>query len=175
MDAMIAKRQTQVKSEKLTRYRGADIPMSVIRRFARQVVEQFQPDKIILFGSYAYGLPHADNDVDILVVMQAKNVTTWPFEFATPFAPPFQLISSCELPSTSSGAYEKETGSCAKSSVKGKSSMKKATKAWVRKAEDDYQTARNGLDSKTGLNDQVCLQFILFNSTAPPASASTAR
>ena len=75
MDAMIAKRQTQVKSEKLTRYRGADIPMSVIRRFARQVVEQFQPDKIILFGSYAYGLPHADNDVDILVVMQAKNVT----------------------------------------------------------------------------------------------------
>jgi len=35
-------------------YRGVDVPMSVIRRFARQVAERFQPDKIILFGSHAY-------------------------------------------------------------------------------------------------------------------------
>jgi predicted nucleotidyltransferase len=47
--------------------------MRVIRRFARQVAELFQPDKIILFGSYAYGTPHADSDVDILVVMPARN------------------------------------------------------------------------------------------------------
>jgi predicted nucleotidyltransferase len=45
----------------------------VIRRFARQVAERFQPDKIILFGSYAYGTPHADSDVDILVIMPARN------------------------------------------------------------------------------------------------------
>jgi predicted nucleotidyltransferase len=54
-------------------YRGADIPMSVIRRYAREVAERFQPDKIILFGSYAYGTPHADSDVDILVIMPARN------------------------------------------------------------------------------------------------------
>jgi predicted nucleotidyltransferase len=54
-------------------YRGADIPLAVIRRFARQVAERFQPEKIILFGSYAYGQPHADSDVDILVVMPARN------------------------------------------------------------------------------------------------------
>jgi predicted nucleotidyltransferase len=54
-------------------YRGADIPMRVIRRFARQVGEHFHPDKIILFGSYAYGVPHADSDVDILVVMPARH------------------------------------------------------------------------------------------------------
>jgi predicted nucleotidyltransferase len=47
--------------------------MRVIRRFARDVAERFQPDKIILFGSYAYGTPHADSDVDILVVMPARN------------------------------------------------------------------------------------------------------
>jgi predicted nucleotidyltransferase len=47
--------------------------MRVIRRFARQVAERFQPDKIILFGSYAYGTPHADSDVDILVIMPARN------------------------------------------------------------------------------------------------------
>jgi predicted nucleotidyltransferase len=54
-------------------YRGADIPMRVIRRFARQVAERFHPDKIILFGSYAYGTPHANSDVDILVIMPARN------------------------------------------------------------------------------------------------------
>src|SRR5205823_1031986 len=54
-------------------YRGADVPRTVIRQFARQVAERFQPEKIILFGSHAYGEPHADSDVDILVVMPARN------------------------------------------------------------------------------------------------------
>src|SRR5436305_14563337 len=54
-------------------YRGADIPRRLIRRFAREVADRFQPEKIILFGSYAYGEPHADSDVDILVVMPARN------------------------------------------------------------------------------------------------------
>src|SRR5256885_8609974 len=47
--------------------------MRLIRRFPRQLAELFQPEKIILFGSYAYGTPHADSDVDILVVMPARN------------------------------------------------------------------------------------------------------
>src|SRR5437762_5600889 len=54
-------------------YRGADVPVGVIRQFARQVAERFQPDKIILFGSHAYGTPHADSDVDLLVIMPAYN------------------------------------------------------------------------------------------------------
>ena len=54
-------------------YRGADIPMRVIRRYARQVAERFRPERIILFGSRAYGTPHEDSDVDLLVVMPARN------------------------------------------------------------------------------------------------------
>src|SRR5262249_32963514 len=54
-------------------YRGANIPMRVIREYARRVAERFDPEKIILFGSYAYGTPHEDSDVDILVVMPARN------------------------------------------------------------------------------------------------------
>src|SRR5437588_2638084 len=54
-------------------YWGADVPMRVIRRFARAVAERFHPNKIILFGSYAYGTPQPDSDVDILVVMPARN------------------------------------------------------------------------------------------------------
>src|SRR5947209_18487205 len=54
-------------------YRGKDVPMRVIRRFARDVAEKFRPEKIILFGSYAYGTPHDDSDVDILVIMPCCN------------------------------------------------------------------------------------------------------
>jgi len=70
---MAAKRQILPKPPPDLWYRGADIPMCVIRRFAQQVAERFAPEKIILFGSYAYGTPHADSDVDILVVMPARN------------------------------------------------------------------------------------------------------
>ena len=54
-------------------YRGANIPRTLIRRFARAVGERFRPEKIILFGSYAYGEPHDDSDVDILVIMHARD------------------------------------------------------------------------------------------------------
>jgi predicted nucleotidyltransferase len=47
-----------------------------IRRYARQIALRFQPNKIILFGSFAYGAPHEDSDVDILVVMPARNPVT---------------------------------------------------------------------------------------------------
>jgi predicted nucleotidyltransferase len=50
---------------------GKLVPGAVIRDYARQIAEQFRPDRIILFGSYAYGRPHKDSDVDILVVMPA--------------------------------------------------------------------------------------------------------
>jgi predicted nucleotidyltransferase len=49
------------------------VPMSAIRRYVRQLAERFQPDKVILFGSYAYGDPTPDSDVDLLVVMPARN------------------------------------------------------------------------------------------------------
>ena len=40
-----------------------------IQEFSGQVAAQFRPDRIILFGSYAYGSPTEDSDVDLLVVM----------------------------------------------------------------------------------------------------------
>ena len=52
---------------------GTDVTLRAIRRYARQVAEQFDPDQIILFGSHAYGTPTADSDVDLLVVMDARN------------------------------------------------------------------------------------------------------
>jgi predicted nucleotidyltransferase len=40
-----------------------------IRRVCRRIAEEFKPEKIILFGSYAYGRPTMESDVDLLVVM----------------------------------------------------------------------------------------------------------
>jgi predicted nucleotidyltransferase len=65
--------------------------MRVIRRFARHVAEHFQPDKIILFGSYAHGTPHADSDVDILVVMPARNQLDQAVKISLAIDPPFPL------------------------------------------------------------------------------------
>jgi predicted nucleotidyltransferase len=36
--------------------------------FLRVLVEQFHPEQVILFGSFAYGSPDQDSDVDLLVV-----------------------------------------------------------------------------------------------------------
>ena len=43
-----------------------------IKEMVRRIVEQFDPDRIILFGSYARGTAQPDSDVDLLVVMPVK-------------------------------------------------------------------------------------------------------
>jgi uncharacterized protein len=48
------------------------VTKSLIRKYANQIAQQFSPQKIILFGSYAYGKPNEDSDVDLLVIMSFK-------------------------------------------------------------------------------------------------------
>lgn len=45
------------------------VAMREIRAFAKRIAAEFRPRRIILFGSYAYGTPTNDSDVDLLVVM----------------------------------------------------------------------------------------------------------
>jgi predicted nucleotidyltransferase len=47
-----------------------------IQDLCNRIVQEFQPERIILFGSYAYGNPTPDSDVDILVVLpfEGKNL-----------------------------------------------------------------------------------------------------
>ena len=40
-----------------------------IQELVRQIVDGFQPQRVLLFGSYAYGSPRPESDVDLLVVM----------------------------------------------------------------------------------------------------------
>jgi predicted nucleotidyltransferase len=71
---MSQKQTTPVPYVQPYRYPSPNIPMAAIRRFARRIAERFHPQKILLFGSYAYGTPHAESDVDLLVIMPASNV-----------------------------------------------------------------------------------------------------
>jgi predicted nucleotidyltransferase len=43
-------------------------PEQIIAEMVRRIVEGFNPEKIILFGSYARGTAGPDSDVDLLVV-----------------------------------------------------------------------------------------------------------
>lgn len=38
----------------------------------QRIVSELRPEKIILFGSYTYGNPTPDSDVDLLVIMNTK-------------------------------------------------------------------------------------------------------
>jgi len=40
-----------------------------LKEAVRRIINNFNPDKIILFGSYAYGHPTVDSDMDIMIVM----------------------------------------------------------------------------------------------------------
>jgi predicted nucleotidyltransferase len=41
-----------------------------IRQLCKRIVQEFNPEKIILFGSHASGQPTPESDLDLLVVMQ---------------------------------------------------------------------------------------------------------
>ncbi|MBM4254942.1 MAG: nucleotidyltransferase domain-containing protein [Deltaproteobacteria bacterium] len=40
-----------------------------IKKLCARIAHEFKPEKIILFGSQAYGNPTSDSDIDLLIVM----------------------------------------------------------------------------------------------------------
>ncbi|HLE14766.1 MAG TPA: nucleotidyltransferase domain-containing protein [Anaerolineales bacterium] len=54
---------------------GVSLPQAIER-----IAHELKPEKIILFGSYAYGKPDPDSDVDLLIIMETGEPTrerTW--------------------------------------------------------------------------------------------------
>lgn len=49
------------------------VPPELLRAITKRIVEHIKPEKIILFGSYAYGEPTLDSDIDLLVIMKNSN------------------------------------------------------------------------------------------------------
>jgi uncharacterized protein len=73
------------------RFPSPNIPFTAIRRLALQIAERFHPEKIILFGSYAYGQPHNESDVDLLVIMPTRNAIDQAIRIDLAFDRPFAL------------------------------------------------------------------------------------
>ena len=74
--------------------------MRVIRRYARAIAEEFYPDKIILFGSHAYGTPHEDSDVDLLVIMPARHQGAQASRIRLALCAPFAMDLIVRTPET---------------------------------------------------------------------------
>ena len=45
---------------------------SEIQKFVQELVLKFNPEKVILFGSFAYSKPSKSSDVDLLVIMKTN-------------------------------------------------------------------------------------------------------
>ena len=43
-----------------------------IEEFVDKIAKRFKPEKIILFGSYGYGSPKKNSDVDLLIIIDSK-------------------------------------------------------------------------------------------------------
>ena len=93
------------------------IPESVIQELIAQIADKFQPERIILFGSYAYGIPRPESDVDLLIVMETSRATPPPVE-QIPLYARNRSINSCPvstkipvcLADTSSNRFAPEPG-----------------------------------------------------------------
>ena len=45
------------------------VDQQTLQNLTAQIVRDFAPEKVILFGSLAYGSPREDSDVDLLVIL----------------------------------------------------------------------------------------------------------
>ncbi len=50
---------------------------NLFREITRRLVEQFQPEQIILFGSQVWGVPTSSSDVDLMVIVPESDLTDY--------------------------------------------------------------------------------------------------
>ena len=68
-----------------------------LKEITDKIVRQFQPEKIILFGSQAWGTPNADSDFDLFIVKDTEDIRDFRrqvdgFIFPRPF--PIDILAS---------------------------------------------------------------------------------
>lgn len=52
---------------------GLKVPVGKsLRPAIKKIVDELKPEKVILFGSFAYGTPNSHSDVDLLVIMNTR-------------------------------------------------------------------------------------------------------
>lgn len=46
---------------------------TLLANVTQRIVQAFAPHQVILFGSYAYGKPHPNSDVDLFIIMDSEH------------------------------------------------------------------------------------------------------
>lgn len=60
-----------------------------IAEISDKIVKEYQPEKIILFGSWAWGTPNQDSDVDLFIVKKTNDIRKTTREIDGYFFPRF--------------------------------------------------------------------------------------
>lgn len=51
---------------------SSDAAKRIIEEIVKRIVSEYQPNKIVLFGSYATGNPDRDSDIDLLIIKETS-------------------------------------------------------------------------------------------------------
>lgn len=146
-----------------------------IQAICDDIVREFSPLQVILFGSYAYGTPTESSDVDLLVVMPVPKSETRQreIEIRKHLARPFRLHVLVHSPEdlayrlvyndwflreiTEKGEVLYETANFILKPVKKEEhAMNPLTAEWVQKAEGDYTSAQHLQRLENPTNDVIC-------------------
>lgn len=60
--------------EEKQRSRVKTLDPNVLEKVAQRIVAVLQPERIVLYGSHAYGQPDEDSDVDLLVIVSGSSL-----------------------------------------------------------------------------------------------------
>ena len=147
------------------------------------IVREFAPLQIILFGSHAYGTPKEDSDVDLLVVMdipkseflnkaiEIRQRISYRFGLDLLVRSPEEIAyrvsyndwflreitEKGKVLHGPSGHYNIENSLDAPNWVKKeRDCMNPLTLEWIEKAEGDYRTAKWGLQAPDPVHDAIC-------------------
>jgi len=115
------------------------ITLEQIQVFSQQIAKKFQPDRIILFGSYAYGQPTEDSDVDLLVILPFEELPVYKaIEIRRDVKPPFPLDLMARTSEQIQQRLDMGNFLFKTLLTKVASSMRPITQEWINKAEGDF-------------------------------------
>jgi len=75
------------------------VDVSTIQKMGSKIGAEFGPETVVLFGSYAYGEPSADSDIDLLVIVpqdQADSHLAAQIRLALPSRYPIDVIAQSQ-------------------------------------------------------------------------------
>lgn len=152
--------------------------MEEIKAAIRPVVETLRPERVVLFGSYAYGVPTAESDVDLLVVLDTELPRDKAYARVARFLEPRPFPMDLFVYSRKEAEHalrtgqplireifrkgrilyerERENGQKSPWWLEALMSASDDPMAWVSRAEEDFQGARISLRRKTPLTYLVC-------------------